>query len=406
MIEKSSRNSLSITQFFLLAFVATTPFKLSFMQQVFATIADRKAWLGVGLLALVEIAMLFVVFGSARKGGLGEIIMPKALRAFLAIFIAFSCFFRLVCAGGEFNDYVSQRVFDGAQWLVGLLAVLPVVAYLAHKGGGAIAKTCQIVFWLLAVVFLFDTIFAQLDGKFSNLLPLTLDGKAFVACDKALLWFADFSPLLFLSINGKDKRYSKVFVTLSCVGILLCPTLLALLMTIDYGGKASVVTFAFEKIAMFNKFSRLVGIVDLPTACAWLASATISLGLTVFGIVESISFLLKKLSLTKISIAVVISFGLVSALWANNSDKVGALSVSVFRYAVTGIEFLVPMIVYFFSRKSQLSENPQNSIPVDQNEQSQNIPDIPQAKKEPPTFAENSLQNTTNNIANATAKGE
>ena len=109
-----------------------------------------------------------------------------------------------------------------------------------------------------------------------------------------------------------------------------------------------MVSNAFNKIAVFNRISLLLGTVDLPTVCSWLMMSVIKLALIVYGVVEGLTYFLKKrlavALLTGLALSLTLFFGI------TNMDVSYKLATSPVRYAVGAIEYLLPPAVYLAVR--------------------------------------------------------
>ena len=105
---------------------------------------------------------------------------------------------------------------------------------------------------------------------------------------------------------------------------------------------------AFNKIAVFNRISLLLGTVDFPTVCSWLMMSVIKLALIVYGVVEGLTYFLKKrlavALLTGLALSLTLFFGI------TNMDVSYKIATSPVRYAVGAIEYLLPPAVYLAVR--------------------------------------------------------
>ena len=109
-----------------------------------------------------------------------------------------------------------------------------------------------------------------------------------------------------------------------------------------------MVSNAFNKIAVFNRISLLLGTVDFPTVCSWLMMSVIKLALIVYGVVEGLTYFLKKrfavALLTGLALSLTLFFGI------TNMDVSYKIATSPVRYAVGAIEYLLPPAVYLAVR--------------------------------------------------------
>ena len=109
-----------------------------------------------------------------------------------------------------------------------------------------------------------------------------------------------------------------------------------------------MVSSAFNKKAVFNRISLLLGTVDFPTVCSWLMMSVIKLALIVYGVVEGLTYFLKKrlavALLTGLALSLTLFFGI------TNMDVSYKIATSPVRYAVGAIEYLLPPAVYLAVR--------------------------------------------------------
>ena len=220
----------------------------------------------------------------------------------------------------------------------------------------------QIVVWFVAAVVVLNVIFAENAGTLKNVLPISYGMKNVAACDKYLAWFGDFSPLLFFSIadkkrNGKKKNIVPVLI--SYIFILVFTVGLALAFTAVYGGGGVLVANAFNKLAIFNKLSTLLGTVDFTVVCAWLLIAVVKLALLAVTTVECICCFFGDRKV--ISIIVCAVLGVVTFFGVGNQQTVYNVMTGPLRYATIAADYAVPVIALvctfvFGKKRGQVSE--------------------------------------------------
>lgn len=110
-----------------------------------------------------------------------------------------------------------------------------------------------------------------------------------------------------------------------------------------------MVSNAFNKIGIFNRISMLLGTVDFPTVCSWLMMAIIKLSVILYAIIEGITYYVKRRGW--VSVAVGLALGLAIFFGLKNLDRTYKFATSWIRYAVGGIEYLLPPAVYLAVRK-------------------------------------------------------
>lgn len=335
-------------QFFLVAFICVVAYKVVMLPQYLSIVAGRQAYWTMAFMMLIELCELAVVYGTIKHGSLLELPLPEIWKALLCLAIFASAIFKCGVLTSETLNYVSTTLFDNADWLYVLLALLPCVGYLAYKGANAISRTSEILFWFLAFAFFFNLMFARLQGDPHNLLPVRPDGSVAVAGDKHLIWFGDFTSLLFFKIVPSSKK-AKPFNVVAIVATALCPVLLMLVFTAVYGGGGVLVSNAFGKLSIYNKLSFLLGTVDLPTVSAWLMMAIVKLSVVLYAAVECARYFLKLHGVC--AVGVTLTLGAVVLFGMKSLRNSYALATGWLRYVFGAIEYAAPLVAYALMRR-------------------------------------------------------
>lgn len=350
-------NSIYPSQFAVLAFISAVCFKIVMLPQYFAGTCGKNAWLAMLTCMFAEGLCLAAVYAVVTVTDLRS--LPTAIPVKKALFalIAFSCFAKSLLFVGETTSYCSTTLFDEGLWRLILAGLIPVLMYVAYKGGNVLARTSQIIIWIVAVVVVFNVIFADPTGSVKNILPISYGKDVFFACDKYSAWFGDFTPLLFFRVQkktkygGKTKIIAPVLISYVLILVFTVGTIMAF--TAVYGGGGILVSNAFSKLAIFNKLSALLGTVDFPVVCAWLLMSIIKLGLLVTGTVEGIySFTGNRKAVTFI---VCIVLGALTFFGIQNQKNIHNIMTGWIRYVVTGIDYAVPFValacIAYYRRK-------------------------------------------------------
>ncbi len=331
-------------QFFLLAFISAVCFKVVMLPQYLSVGAGRMAYLTMAWMMLIELGMLGIVYGFVSRASLFGSNLPDWLKAVLALAILASSLFKgsILCC--ESLHYICTALFDNATWSYAMLALLPCLFYLSYKGGNILARTSEILFWFLAAAFLFNVMFAHAEGSLSNLSPFQPDASVWTTADRHLIWFGDFTPLLFLQVVPTKKK-SRVYGILTVLATLICPVMLMLAFQTIYGGGGVLVSNAFSKLSIFNKISFLLGTVDFPTVCAWLMMATIKLSLILYGAAQCLHYFVRKHAVVS-SILVTLAMGAIVLIALGSIGNAYRVATTWIRYLFGLLEYAVPMIAY------------------------------------------------------------
>ena len=334
-------------QIALLAFIASFTFKVVMLPQYLAGSAGRSSVIAMAYMMTIEVMEFVIIYGVISRTSLLQAHIPPPLKAAFILLIVGSSYFKTVILSAEAVSYISTTLFDNGLWRLIVLAYMPCLVYIAYKGGNVLARTAQIVFWFIAASLLFNVLFAQFRGDAGNLLPAEFSGRVMKACDRHMVWFGDFTPFLFLTSAkpGKPQRLRLPVMIFVC---FFSAVAFMVVFITAYGGGAVMVSNAFNKIAVFNRISLLLGTVDFPTVCSWLMMSVIKLALIVYGVVEGLTYFFKKrlivALLTGIALSLTLFFGI------SDMDISYKLAVSPIRYAVGAVEYLLPPAVYLSVR--------------------------------------------------------
>lgn len=291
MINKLN-NKIYTEQFLLIAFISIITFKVVMLAQYLVSTAGNEAYITMAIMTAIEIMMTAVVYAIIRQGSLFESDLPKAVKAVFAILLFCTCIIKCSLLGSEGVSYISTTIYDNVRWSYITLAIMSVCTYLAYKGGKVIARTSQIFFWLMALSFAFHLVFSNTQLEFINLLPLEFSSEIAVAGDRYLMWFGDYTSLLFFSIVPGPNKGKKLIIwtILAILATLLCAVGLMVIFICIFGESGAVIGNAFLNVSALNKIAFMIGSMDLPTVCSWVAMCIIKLSLLIFAAKECAKF--------------------------------------------------------------------------------------------------------------------
>lgn len=343
---KEFSNKINPLQVACLIFISSITFKTIMLPQYLTSIAGRSAWLSILFLMLIDVAMFLLVFKVARNYTLIEMPIASWFKILIIIIILFSTVFKFALLFTETNAYIASTLFDNTKKSFIVIVFLPVLAYIAYKGGNTLGRLSQLLFWLIAAATLFNLIFASFDGSFARLLPIKADGSILQASDKYVCWFGDFTPFLFFRItdsNTKKKR-RHLSVPLALATAVLASVVVMGLFVSVYGNASPMVANAFTKIALLNKLSIIIDTVDMPTVCSLMAQIVVKLSLLVYTMVECLTYFFKKRLIVTLVFVTALGFTLYYTF--GNAIATYRIATSWFRYIILAIEYSIPMIVY------------------------------------------------------------
>lgn len=344
-------NNIYTEQYLLLAFISVITFKVVMLAQYLVSAAGNEAYITMTVMISIELIMCAVVYGIIRHGSITSLPLPKPLKYVFAVALFFTSMAKCVLLGSEGISYISTTIYDNVRWSYVCLALMLVCCYLAYKGGNVIARTAQIFFWLMAFSFAFHVVFAQTDLDFINLLPFELSADIAVAGDKYLIWFGDYSCLLFFSLSASPNANGKrlvLWTILAIAGTLLCAVGLMIIFICIFGDSGAIVGNAFLNVSSLNKIAFMIGSMDLPTVCSWVVMCTIRLSLLLFAAKECLKvFFGEKWWLSVVS--TLLAYFL-TVYGVGNLKTSYSLATSVLRYFVYLTDFVIVIAATIFVR--------------------------------------------------------
>lgn len=350
----SQINKVYEEQFLLLAFITIVTFKVVMLPQYFVKAAGNNGYMIMAFLIIVEIMMMAVVYGITKNGSLLQLDVPKWLKAIFAVLVFSSSLIKSTVLGSEGVAYISTSIYDNVSWIFITLALIGTCCYLAHKGGKVIARTSQIFFWIMAFALVFFAIFSNVNFNVLNLMPFKISGELAVAGDKYLMWFGDFTPMLFLSVckSPNRKKYRVAIWTVAAIlGVIVCTVGIMILFICTFGEAGQIIGNAFINISSLNKISFMIGSADLPTVLAWLVMCVTKFSLLLFAMIECAKFFFGNKAWVSAICGVIVTLIICYAIGNLNANY--NLATSALRYYVFFAEFGVTISAYIAMRISQ-----------------------------------------------------
>ncbi len=335
-------NRLYTAQFLLVAFMSTSAFKVIMLPKYLCSVAGNMAWIVMLIMSLVELGFLTLIYRIAKCGGVCGESCPRWLQKVVGVGVVISSTIKFGVLGSEFCQYVSTQVFDHVTWLYVALATVPIVGYIASKGLNALGRASQILFWVIALTVVFNIFFARLEGDRYNLLPLVDWKSAALSIDKHLVWFSDFTPLVFVSLVEQKNR-NKLVIVFTILLVALFPTLIAVVFVYVYGNGGVWIDNAIGRLTEFHLLATIMGKADLLTIVSWFIMAIVKLSLIFYAIVQGTALIIGRRKYTNI---IVVVLGIVFIVFGLGSvTKYYAFATSWIRYVVATIEYGLPVVL-------------------------------------------------------------
>lgn len=350
-------NSIYRTQFASIACISAFTFKVVMLPSYFALTASNLAFVSIAIMMLIDTILYGIVFYISKHINVLKI-ENKALIAPIMAGVFFISLSRIVVLSGETVAYTSSTLFDQGKITFILITLFPVLAYICLKGATAMGRMAQIVFAIAVLAIGATLLLLRAEMDFSALRPFDIGyNNVFKACDMHYFWFGDYIPLLFMRVVPPKRSKEKKFIiplalTLIFTGIVC----FYVLFTVIYADAGQYIAFAFNKIAVFNKVTQLIGPTNFPVIIAWILMAIVKLSILFYTVVMSLTYFIKskKWSIVIIGFAV----GLIVGFVMPNLDSGYVFATSWIRYVVAVVQYAVPIIllVYVLVNKKKIDQ--------------------------------------------------
>lgn len=350
-MQEGLHNKIYNEQFLLLAFISLITFKVVMLPQYFVGAAGSQSYMTMFFMIAIEIMMLAVIYGITKNGSILQLDIPKWLKGVFAILIFSSSLIKSTILGSEGVAYISTSLYDNVSWAFVTLALIAACIYLAHKGAKVMGRVVQIFFWMLLFAMVFYGVFSDTKFDTINLMPFKITPSLAVAGDKYLMWFADFTPLLFMNVcssSNRKKSTMAIWITVAVIAALICTVGLMIAFICIFGDSGALVGNAFLNVSSLNKISYMIGSVDLPTVVSWLIMCVIKFSLLLFAMVECAKFFFGNKAIVSVICAVIVYAVIVYGI--GNLKTNYTLATSWLRYFTFFAEFGVTVAAYIAMR--------------------------------------------------------
>ncbi|MDE6758953.1 MAG: GerAB/ArcD/ProY family transporter [Clostridia bacterium] len=352
-MQNKLNNKIYNEQFLLLAFISLITFKVVMLPQYLVKTAGSQSYMTMFFMIAIEIMMLCVVYGITKNGSILQLDIPKWVKGVFAILVFASSLIKSTILGSEGVAYISTSLYGSVSWSFVTLALIIVSLYLAHKGGKVLGRTVQIFFWVLIFALVFYGVFSNFNFEAINLMPFKISSDLAVAGDKFLMWFGDFTPLLFMSTSPSSNRKKStmaIWITFAVIATLICSVGLMIQFICIFGASGAVVGNAFLNVSSLNKISFMIGSVDLPTVLSWLIMCVIKFALLLYAMAECAKFFFGNKILVSLACGIIVYAVIVYGI--GNLKTSYNLATSWLRYFAFLTEFLVTVAAYIAMRVS------------------------------------------------------
>lgn len=345
-------NSIYRTQYASLACIAAFTFKVVMLPSYFASTAGNLAFIAMAIMMLIDTVFYGIVFYIVKRINVLKL-QNKALMIPIMAAIFIMSFSRILVLSGETVSYTSSTLFDQGKITFILITLLPVLAYISFKGATAMGRMAQIVFAISVLAIGATLLLLRVDMDFSALRPFDIGyNNVFKTCDLHYFWFGDYIPLLFMYVvppkRGKEKKF---VIPLALILMFTGVVCFYILFTVIYADAGMYIAYAFNKIAVFNKVTQLIGPTNFPVIIAWILMAIVKLAILFYTAAMSLTYFIKSKKLSVVILAFAI--GLIVGFVMPNLEASYRFATSWVRYVVGVLQYAIPIVLLLYVIKNK-----------------------------------------------------
>lgn len=357
MIKNKENNNVYTSQLVAMALILATTFKVVMLPKYIAKDAGRSAFIVMAIMMAIEFVMYFIVYYSITRINLLQE-KNKWLMIPVMISIYMLCMFKGVVFFGEAISYVASTLFDIGRVAFIILAFLPILAYLVHKGGNTIGRLTQVIVWIIIAAAVISLLFIRIKGNVGSLFPLFDKGvgQTLSACEKYIVWFGDYIPLFTLCVHKIEHgRSRKAWLPITLAVAYIAVVGFFIVFTIIYGNSAEYIDFAFSKVAVFSRISELLGSTDFLAVITWLMMAIIKLSIVLYAGTMALTYFIKSKA---VALFINMSFiGIMCGFVVVTVEQAHAMATSWVRYPIMIIQYILPIVIAIYVRVKYAKTN-------------------------------------------------
>lgn len=338
-------NTVYRKQLIVLAFILSLTCKVCMLPRYMAESAGRQSWIAVAVMMALEMVSFWFIYGIISRGSILDIKLHPTVRYPIFIFLFCVAVLKILLVFSEAINYISITLFENGTWMYILIAMMLVVMYMSYKGVNTIVRTSQIVIIFVAFSFIFTFLLYQETGSGGSIFPVLPDGigPIFNAQQKHLMWFIDFTPLMFLTLS-KDDPTKKWTVPVGLILLYIFAVGFQIVFISVYGDAAPLISNAFSKIASFNYLSDVLGGVDFPIILSWILMIIIKISTMFYVAIESATVIIKRRPIAALLVYLLVFLLMIFAI--TDLKTAYRLSTSWVRFLPLVAEFILPIILF------------------------------------------------------------
>lgn len=350
MIKNLDNNVIYKNQFAIMAFIAMVVFKVAMLPSYLYQTAGRDSWISVGIMLIFEGLMFLLVLYSSKKINL--LADSSKWLAVVHILVFIFSMIKMTTLYSGLITYTSTSLFDQGRINFILLSFAIVIPYFVSKGGNSIARLFELTFYSLLAVLFVMVLTPKFKMDITELLPILVDGGKGMANGliNYVVWFGDYLPLAYFVVkDSKNKILNKASVPVALVVGVVGVVLFYIAYIGVYGEAGGIVSFAFNRMAVFNTISDLLGATNFLSIIVWLMMALLQITLIFLTATNALLYFVRN-KIAAISIVLVIVTA-VQWFFVNNIETAHDFAVSFVKYIALGCQVSVPIILAIYARR-------------------------------------------------------
>ena len=326
--------------------------------------AGRDGWISYIIVLFVQIIGIYFIsktIQNNKEKSFKEICEKRFGKAFtkVLIFMLFVYYlFRLILIDYEMQNFLLEAIYDQLNWSVAIIPVFLVIVYVAFKGERVIARLTQLITGFVAFVLIYTLAISCTNADFSNLLPVVAEGAGVIG--KGVIYgFAQMGEFLTLyifmeNIKLKKENLAKA-LTLTSVFVGIGIVAYYILFVAVFGEAAITLKEGIIRITQFLPSNDANLRVDGIITVLWIPISIIMAAVYYLG---SAKFLQNLFKINKVW-AYIIIFVIVFAFKFSpqiGSAQIISINLSYFAYFTIALQVLMPVTIYFLTRKGGKGE--------------------------------------------------
>lgn len=333
---------MNVRQCFFLLLLVLPAFKITMLPGYLSAEIGKDAWLAVGLMMLVDLAILACILVVNRKGGIAKVLERLFGKTVSTIVCALIVIFMTAKVALQLQDplhYMINMLFDHNNKVAIVLPLVLTAGYVGYKSARSMGRLAEVATVFLLVPTLLSFTLFTAPTNYGYLLPVLEDGVTpFAGLSKVLVWFGDYLPLLFVRLDERSEQKSPLLMLAGVGGTAITLAVFATFSAV-YQGASPYIPDAFPKLARFNLLGSEVGRLDMIAILCWLFAVIMHVSLIVNAISRATSDMWKKKGKAPVVIVTGVIFFFLSVL-IGGEENVYALSdwlvapVLVFHFGV------------------------------------------------------------------------